>query len=163
MRRLPLLALLSATALLGACDPHYDNGYYDANGNYVASTNVATGGQRNHNNDPWPGKPVGYYDDSNNYNNDPSYVPPHHVVRTTRVVTTDTDGTYLYELPGVYNLQGDYLGTSASYGVPSSMVPSRGMCMVYFPHRMTYDQPQPQSCDGLMDRAPNGSLIVFGG
>ena len=163
MRRFTtLLACVSTVALLAACDPHYDNGYYDANGNYVSSENGANVTQKNHNNDVWPGKPIGYYNDSNNYNNDPSYVPPaHHVVRTT-TVTTD-DGAYLYERAGVYNLQGDYLGSASSNGIPSRITPSRGMCMVYFPDRMNNDQPQPQSCNGLMEHAPAGSLIVFGG
>ena len=163
MRRLPLLlALAASTALLGACDPHYDNGYYDANGNYVSVPDTHVGADRNK--AAWPGKPIGYYDDSNNYNNDPSYVPPaRRVVRTTRVVTTDVDGTYVYELPGVYNLSGDYLGTAAQNGIPSRIAPSRGLCTVYFPDRMNYDQPNPQSCNGLMERAPSGSLIVFGG
>ncbi len=162
-----LLACASALALLTACDPHYDNGYYDANGNYVSSENVNNGAQRNQNNATWPGKPIGYYNDSNRYNNDlavdhDNYYPRRNM-HNTRVVTTDTDTYYLYERPGVYNLDGDYLGTAASYGVPSSLVPASGTCLVWFPHRTTYDQPQPQSCNGLIDHAPSGSYIVFGG
>lgn len=164
--KLTLLACVSAVTMLAACDPHYDNGYYDANGNYVASTGVHKGAQRNQNNATWPGKPIGYYNDSNNYNNDPAYrdtTSPRRVVRTTHVVTADTDTMYLYQLPGVYNLDGDYLGTTSAYGVPSSMVPSRGLCMVWFPKRRTYDQPSAQNCEGLMQRAPAGSYIVYGG
>ena len=168
MRKITLLACASALTLLAACDPHYDNGYYDANGNYVSTPDSHVGTERNK--ATWPGKPVGYYNDSNNYHDYSDYAhpprvytpPPRHV-RTTRVVTTDTDAAYLYELPGVYNLDGDYLGTTQAYGVPNSMVPPRGLCLVWFPHRMTYDQPQAQSCGGLIDRAPSGSYVVYGG
>ena len=134
MRLLPLITSLPLLALLAACGAQ--EGYYDANGNWVAPANATTDAQRRHS--PDPGRP-GYYNDN--------YQP--------RVVK--------YDRPGYYDYNGYYVTVDDSVAVPQNMLPPRGMCRVWLPNRLPERQPRIESCDGIQGRVPQGAYVIYGG
>lgn len=50
--------------------------------------------------------------------------------------------------------------TAATLGVPPGHLPPPGMCRVWLPDTPPGHQPKPDSCDGIVARAPAGSMIL---
>jgi hypothetical protein len=138
MRSLTLLACLSLSSLAGCGTP--SDGYYDANGNWIAYNRY---NQEAHAHSPLPGGTQPPTDDS-------------------AVTTTVTTYTYSYDRPGYYDYKGYYVSAS-NPNVPLDMFPPRGMCRVWFPDRDVDDQPAVESCNNIKTRVPVGSYVIYGG
>jgi hypothetical protein len=143
MRKLTTLACVSVMALLSACGTPND-GYYDANGNYVPNNPY---NRTAHDHSPLPGGTAEHrYDNPN------------------RGVTTTTTTTYNYDRAGYYNQYGEYVGMdNSNVVVPNDMFPGRGMCRVWFPDRVPPNQPGIESCNGIQSRVPAGAYVIYGG
>jgi len=139
MRSLKCLACLSILSL-AACDTP-DNGYYDANGNWVPYNRYNAQAHT-----PLPGGTRSQYD----YDDD-------------RVPVTTTVTTYTFDRPGYYDYQGYYTEEQTTLGVPRDMLPPRGMCRVWLPHRTPAHQPPVESCDDIRARVPAGAYVIYGG
>lgn len=51
--------------------------------------------------------------------------------------------------------------TAATLGVPPGHLPPPGLCRIWMAGRPPGHQPSPQSCDGIVTRAPAGSMILY--
>lgn len=131
-----LLACACLMPVLAACEAP-DGGYYDKNGNWIATGSPYAVSKQSH--APLPGGPRdGYYDEDNSY--------------------------YKYDRRGYYDSYGTYVvAVPVMTSVPDSMFPPRGMCRVWFPDRMLTDQPRVESCNGIHSRVPAGAYVIFGG
>jgi hypothetical protein len=127
-----LLLCTSLLATLAACATP-DGGYYDKNGNWIATDTPHNRSEGNH--APLPGGVTHYYDDDYHY----------------------------YSRRGYYDYSGEYVSDYRGTPVPSGMFPPRGMCRVWFSDRMVANQPPIESCVGIRDRAPEGSFVIYGG
>lgn len=147
MRTFTSVVCVSMLALLSACSPQPD-GYYDANGNWIATGVVNPKVAQDH--APFPG---GVYDARANYyeNTPPAY--------------TTTTVTYNYDRAGYYAPDGTYIGPDyvSAVPVPTDMFPPRGMCRVWFSNRAPDDQPAIESCSGIRTRVPAGAYVIYGG
>lgn len=131
------LAALACASLLSACN-NPNGGYYDANGNFIATDTPYNMSEGKH--PPLPGGT----DDDRYY----------HHRRTT---------TVYYDRPGYYDYRGYYFDRSNDFGVPESMLPPRGMCRVWFADRPPEGQPGIESCNGIHARVPAGAYVIYGG
>lgn len=132
-RGLLWLACLSLTSVLTACGTP-DGGYYDRNGNWIA-----TNTPRNMEGGKHPPLPGGTYN--------PAYY----------------DDDYMYDRRGYYDVNGYYVTDIRGTVVPESMFPPRGMCRVWFTNRVPADQPAVESCVGIRSRVPAGAYVIYGG
>lgn len=138
MRTFATVACLS-TVLLTACGMP-EQGYYDANGNYIPQTNITHDAQRNM--APNPSANTGdYYADRRNGR----YDEPAN-----------------YKRRGYYDYNGYYVTVDNS-AVPVDMFPPRGMCRVWFVERSVENQPAIESCNGIRSRVPVGAYVIYGG
>ncbi len=135
-RCLALLACVSMASLLAACDTP-NGGYYDANGNYVA-TDTPYNAKRAH--APMPG-------------GNPDY-------RADRAAAYNDNH---YNRRGYYDYNGYYMAKDSGLNVPADMFPPRGMCRVWFTDRALSDQPGIESCDDIRSRVPSGAYVIYGG
>lgn len=136
MRIIPTLAALPLLAMLAACGS--TDGYYDANGNWVAPANATTHAQRTHS--PSPGHREHH---------------PRERGYDERAVT--------YDRAGYYDYNGYYVSAPERMSVPQEMFPPRGMCRVWLPERMPQYQPRVESCEGIHSRVPAGAYVIYGG
>jgi len=98
-----------------------------------------------------PRDPGRAYDDYYAEYEDP--YPDNHVRRETRVTTVfDENG---------HRVIRDTVSEN-SYSVPVEMMPPRGKCRVWFANRAPDKQPGSESCEGIRQRAPEGSYIIYG-
>ena len=136
-RAAAFLGCVCLVALVSACDAP-NGGYYDANGNFIATDSPYNVSKNNH--APLPGGPGdGYYSD-----------------RTDHPVNQ-------YDRAGYYDSYGHYWANYSSLNVPEDMFPPRGMCRVWFSGRPLVDQPPVESCDGIRSRVPAGAYVIYGG
>ncbi len=143
MRTLTSLACVSLVSLLSACATP-DNGYYDANGNWIPYNRY---NRQAHDHSPLPGGTYSdYYDDDYRYDDRP-------------VATTVT--TYRYDRAGYYDYNGYYVNDGPA--LPDGMFPRRGMCRVWLPNRSPANQPPVESCNGIRGRVPAGAYVIYGG
>jgi hypothetical protein len=146
MRTLTTLACLS-TLLLTACG-NPNEGYYDANGNYIPPANTTTEVQRRHSPSPAAHMDERYSDRRMGRYREPS----------------DYDRYDRYDRRGYYDYNGYYVSNDDRYmDVPAGMFPPRGMCRVWFTDRVPSDQPAIESCDGIHARVPAGAYVIYGG
>ena len=146
MRILKTVTCLPLVALLAACGST-EQGHYDANGNYVPPPNP-TPAERIHTPDPGLAYDEYYsqYGANNNY-------PDGRQHYETKVTTTyDENGNRVTR---------DYV-TENSYAIPAALLPPRGFCRVWFANRKPEDQPKVETCDGIRQRAPAGSYVIYG-
>lgn len=137
MSRFTALACISLLALSACGTP--DNGYYDANGNWIPYNRY---NREAHNHSPLPGGTRSeYIDDS----------------------ATTTVTTYTYDRPGYYDYNGYYVARDTGFGVPADMFPPRGMCRVWFPERVPGRQPAIETCNNINLRVPAGAYVIYGG
>lgn len=141
-RILTFLACASVVSLVSACGTP-NGGYYDANGNYIATDtphNISTNAHS-----PLPGGTHRYHADTVDY----------------------YDGYYQenshYSRRGYYDDNGNYIAKDSALTVPQNMFPPRGMCRVWFTDRATTDQPDIESCNGIRSRVPAGAYVIYGG
>ncbi|MDX2073773.1 MAG: hypothetical protein SFX19_05335 [Alphaproteobacteria bacterium] len=131
-RNLKLLPFISLLSFLAACGTP-DGGYYDANGNWIATDTI----HKPH--APLPGGTRDYNAAKDRY-----------------------DHTK-YDRPGYYDRNGYYISRDDGFNVPENMFPQRGMCRVWFTERPASEQPPVESCNGIKSRVPAGAYIIFGG
>jgi len=134
MRKSIALTCVSLLTLLSACGTP-DDGYYDANGNYIPYNRY---NREAHDHAPLPGgthEPGAY---------------------------TTTVTTYSYDRPGYYS-GARYYTTMNGLTAPEDMLPPPGMCRIWFPDRTEDDQPGIESCDGIRRRVPAGAYVIYGG
>jgi hypothetical protein len=138
LRILPVMACVSLATLLTACGVPSD-GYYDANGNYIATDTPHNMSKRAH--APLPGGTYAPtpYDNRAHYDDD------------------------RYDRAGYYDRNGYYIARDGGLNVPESMFPPRGMCRVWFVERAVAAQPPVESCAGIRTRVPAGAYVIFGG
>ena len=152
MRTFTSIACVSLLALLSGCAVPPD-GYYDANGNWVATSVANPKVAENH--PPLPGGPYNQYDTYDN-----AYAP-------APTVYTTTTTSYHYDRAGYYAPDGTYVGPDYTPAmvvpVPNDMFPPHGMCRVWFTNRAPNDQPAIESCDGIRARVPAGAYVIYGG
>lgn len=132
---LPILTCISVVSLLAACGPTSD-GYYDTNGNWIATNTT---------HQPHAPLPGGTHDprvDNNDYNN--GY-------------------NVHYSRRGYYDYNGYYIPADSGLTVPDNMFPPRGMCRVWMMDRRASEQPMAESCDGIKSRVPAGAYVIYGG
>ena len=160
MRALVSLTCLSLLTVLSACGGN--NGYYDANGNYIAPANTTHEAQRNR--PPVPGGVTNrdYYPDPT-----PAYVVAEPSVTRTTVnepgVSRTTTTTVVYDRAGYYDYRGFYIPEASTLNVPKSMFPPHGKCRVWFVDRAPEYQPRIESCNGINYRVPAGAYVIYGG
>ncbi len=138
-RAIALLACVSVVSMLAACGTP-DGGYYNKQGNYVPTDTPYNIKNNKHSSMPG-GNPNAEADRENNRSEYPRY--------TRR---------------GYYDYNGYYMDKNSGLSVPRNMFPPRGMCRVWFPERMGYnEQPAVESCDGIKYRVPAGAYVIYGG
>lgn len=140
MRTLTSFACISLVALLSACGTP-DDGYYDANGNWIA-----TGTPHNIAHNTHPPLPGGTRD-----------------TRYDRASYDNHHPAYMYDRRGYYDYNGDYVTDDSGLNVPQDMFPPRGMCRVWFTNRAPDDQPSVESCNNIKSRVPAGAYVIYGG
>jgi len=139
MQHSKLMAVLLTASLLSGCATP-DNGYYDANGNWIPYNRY---NREAHEHSPLPG---GTYDS-----------------RYDRAPVTTTVTTYTYDRPGYYDYNGYYIAPGGGLNVPPEMSPPHGMCRIWFSERTADSQPPIETCEGIRSRVPMGAYVIYGG
>lgn len=144
MRILKTATCLPLLAVLAACGTP-DQGHYDANGVYVPPPNP-TRAQRIHSPDPGSA-----YDEYYDQYGDADTPRVKHRHETTVTTTYDDNGNRVTR----------DIVTENNISIPPSMMPPKGMCRVWFPNRAPEDEPKVESCEGIRQRAPEGSFVIY--
>ncbi len=141
IRTLSICTCATLISLLAACGTP-NGGYYDANGNYIAT------------------------DTPHNMSNN-SHAPLPGGTRSYRSRMEREDGNYpsskRYTRRGYYDYNGYYIDQNSGLNVPENMYPPQGMCRIWFAERAAAEQPGIESCDNINSRAPARSYIIYGG
>ncbi len=151
MRTITTLATLSLVALLSACGMPND-GYYDANGNYVPPPNATTDAQRFR--APDPGR---------SYRHDHDRDRAGYYEERPVVVVPPGAPAYIYDRAGYYDYNGYYVTFDDRMEVPQGMFPPRGMCRIWLPGRVPSKQPAIETCNNIQARVPAGAYVIYGG
>ncbi len=145
------LPLCLFMVLLGACGP---SGYYDARGNFQPDVG---GDDRNYyqRNTVAAEKTDHYYTDHSAKRGDSIRVAGYnHVLDRDRGP---------YHRVGFYDHQGRYIPLADGPAVPSSYMPPRGMCRIWFIETPAPQQPEVRSCLSLQKRVPVSAYLLYGG
>lgn len=109
--------------------------------------------------------PSGYYDSEGRYHaygendthrNDHAIAAP---------ASSNTPASSVYVPEGNVSYYGQahtYPEGANAVRIPREFFPPSGMCRVWFPNKPASDQPPPESCQGIQDRAPADSYVIYG-
>jgi hypothetical protein len=106
----------------------------------------------------------GYYDADGNYVA-PAYADHEWSAQrySDRTGNEYHTGDAVYSRPGYYDYYGNYVTMDKRVAIPSNMLPPRGQCRVWIPHRDLARQPEIESCEDIQNRVPMGAYVIYGG
>lgn len=150
MRTLTSITCVSLLVLLTACG-NSTRGYYDAQGNWVTTSNTH---HRAHPERDLPPDPGHTYDKIVGYEPAPS---------ATVVYTAPPPPMLTYERAGYYDRNGYYIAMDGGLTVPDNMFPPAGQCRIWMPGVPVVNQAPVEPCYGIQARVPPGGYVIYGG